>query len=206
MDTMARAFETLRQAETSLRDLASTAVATSDYASVVQIASWARTLSELIKAPVGRETGTSPSPALQMRRGIRAAKPVTVANRRATRTARQHDYPRFFRKDDQLVRIAWSKREKKEYQHKAPRSVLQSLGAAMAKLGSDGRIFSTDQLLPLQDQTDGTDIPNYQAYVGIAFLKQAGLIDQHGRQGYSISRLSDFADSIESVWRKLPQR
>jgi hypothetical protein len=69
--------------------------------------------------------------------------------------------------------------------------------------GSDGRVFATDQFLPIRD-TELGEIPNYQAYLGISFFKHCGLIDQHGRQGYSIPRLAEFKDAIEAVWKKLP--
>jgi hypothetical protein len=74
----------------------------------------------------------------------------------------------------------------------------------MASKGVDGRVFSTDEFLPIKDSTDGSDVPSYQAYVGISLLKQTGLIDQHGRQGYSIPRIAEFKDAVEAVWKNLP--
>jgi len=112
-------------------------------------------------------------------------------------------YPRFFRRGDQLIRVAWSRRVKKEYQHRAPYAALKSLAAALHEKGADGRLLSTDQLLPIHD-SDGTAIPSYQVYVGLALLKQTGLIDQHGRQGYSIPRIAEFKNGIEAMWRTLP--
>jgi hypothetical protein len=115
------------------------------------------------------------------------------------------EYPRFLRQDNQLVRIAWSKREKKEYRHKAPYTVLQALIKVMSELGKDGRVFATDDFLPIHD-SDGNEVPSYQAYVGIALLKHTSLLDQHGRQGYSIPRLGEFADTVEALWQKLPHK
>jgi hypothetical protein len=113
-------------------------------------------------------------------------------------------YPRFFRHSDLLIRVAWSKKEKKEYEHKAPYPVVKALVDAMVQAGADGRIFSTDKILPLRD-TEGGEVPSYQAYVAIALMKQMALIDQHGRQGYSVPRLAEFRDAVESVWQKLPK-
>jgi hypothetical protein len=73
----------------------------------------------------------------------------------------------------------------------------------MSELGRDGRVFSTDDFMPLHD-ADGAEVPSYQTYVGIAFLKHTSLIDQHGRQGYSIPKLAEFKDAVESLWQKLP--
>ncbi|MGH9904020.1 MAG: hypothetical protein ACRD8U_00385 [Pyrinomonadaceae bacterium] len=75
----------------------------------------------------------------------------------------------------------------------------------MAETGSDGRVFSTDELLPIHDE-DGEEVPSYQVYAALALLKQVGLVDQHGRQGYSIPRLPEFKRAVESVWRNLPEK
>ena len=134
----------------------------------------------------------------------RRAPPVSQKDR--TRSPANHGgYPRFFRQGDRLVRVAWSKREKKEYEHKAPITVLKALTVAMTDTGADGRVFSTDELLPIRDH-DGAEVPAYQAYAGLALLKQVGLIEQHGRQGYSIPRLRELNGAVEALLRNLPER
>jgi hypothetical protein len=75
---------------------------------------------------------------------------------------------------------------------------------AIAGKGLDGRVFSTNDVLPLADD-DGSEIPSYQVYVAIALLKQAGLLDQHGRQGYSIPDPSRFLDAAQAVLQSLPE-
>jgi hypothetical protein len=102
--------------------------------------------------------------------------------------------------------VGWSKREKKEYQHKAPFAVLEALSSALATVGTDGRVFSTDQFLPLRDASANSEFPTYQAYVCLALLKDAGLIEQHGRQGYSIPNIYGFVDAAKTVLQKLTER
>ena len=199
MSTVERAREVLRQAETNLRQLVSQSAAAGEYESVVQIASWASALKQLLPGEnVGRGNGPSAPPSAKKaaRRAVRH--PKRTQGRRG-----ESEYPRFFRRDEELVRVAWSKRDKREYQHKAPYSTLQAIVATIGRLGKDGRVFSTDQILPLRD-TEGSDLPNYQAYVGIALLKKVGLIDQHGRQGYSVPQLADFENAVSLVWKNLP--
>jgi len=204
MDHVAHAIEALRQTETSLRDLVSKAVAAGDYPGVVQIASWASTISELVKS-CGEETNRRPVVAAVPRKASRSTGGAFAPRGLLARqTTSQNGYPRFFRRGAQLVRVAWSKRDKKEYQHKASHAVVQGVADAMAKVGGDGRVFSTEDFLPVDD-ADGNRVPSYQAYVCLALLKQTRLIDQHGRQGYSIPRLAEFKDAVESVWRKLPE-
>jgi hypothetical protein len=197
MDTLKQAAGLLQETEAKLRGLLSAAAASGDYATVVRVAAWARTLSELVNGTSverrGAATVRGTAPQRKGGAGITASKHAREA------------YPRFFRQGDQVIRIAWSKREKKEYRHKAPHGALRALAKAMAEKGAEGRVISTDQFLPIRD-VGGVEVPNYQAYVGISLLKQTGLIDQHGRQGYSIPRIAEFKDAVESVLKKLPER
>ncbi len=198
MTILDKASHVLQETEAKLRGLVSDAATSGDYASVVQIASWARTLSELLdrKSPV-RISSAALVPTSH-RNGGKGQKQISLSMRG------QRSYPLFFRHGDHVVRIAWSKHEKKEYRHKAAYTILKVLAKSMAEKGTDGRVFATEQFLPVRD-AQNSEVPNYQAYVGISLFKQTGLIDQHGRQGYSIPRLADFKDAVEAVWKKLPE-
>lgn len=197
------AAETLQKAETVLRDIVAKAAAGGDYTSVVQIASWARVLNDLLeKTPAARDYGADFAFA---NGGVNVV--AHVKNGRATSKKKQaaDDYPRFFRKGDELVRVAWSRRARSEYQHKTSEAVLKSVTDTLSRVGRKGRIFSTDEVLPLRDP-QGAEVPAYQAYVCIALLKMTGLIEQHGRQGYSISTADEFTDAVNAIWRKLPSK
>lgn len=191
-----KAVVLLRETEASLRQLAAQAAEAGDYAVIIKVAAWAKAVSDLVKSPT---PDTRPKPRNPTGR-------VKTRRHTSTRSVKRKEYPRFFRHGEQLIRVAWSKREKKEYQHKAPYGVLKALTAAVVEAGKEGRVFSTDQVLPIHDQNDGSEIPNYQAYVCIAWLKQTRLIDQHGRQGYSIPRLEEFQNAVGSIWQTLPKQ
>jgi len=199
MSTLKRATEILQHTEEKLRSLVSEAVGAGDYSSVVSITRWAQALKELTKSvPHGEARPTSNRAAQKPKKAVRAAQNISSHYS-------QNGYPRFLRHGEYLVRIAWSKREKKEYRHKVPYSILKLLATAIGDKGKDGRVFSTDEFLPMHETGDGTQVPNYQAYVGISLLKQTGLIDQHGRQGYSIPRTAEFTNAVEATWQKLPK-
>lgn len=189
MNAVDRAIEILRTTEDALRGLVSDATAACDYESVVQVAQWAKTISELKPRAKPSSAGNQAEKSEQKRRVVPRS------------TTKKDNYPRFYRQGDSVIRIALSK--KGEYQHKAPYNVLIALADAMAKSGSDGRIFSTDDFLPIE--VDDAEVPAYQAYLGISLIKQAGLIDQHGRQGYSIPHLASFKDAVVAAWKKLPR-
>ncbi len=188
-----RASDLLSKAEKALRDLVSEAAMSGDYSSVVRIAEWAQTIRELLH---GKQ-------ALQVRSHRTAKAKPTAGKSHVSR--KQGEYPRFFRNDNELIRVAWSKRAKRQYRHKAAYSVVEAVARAMHEKGAEGRVFSTDVFLPVRDR-EAEDIPNYQVYVAIALLKHAGLIDQHGRQGYSIRQPHDFRNAVEAVWKNLPRQ
>lgn len=202
MTIQSRASSVLSETEGKLRQLAAEAASSGDYAAIIKVAAWAKAVGDLIRSasPESRQNPTGTP-----RKLGRGAKKSGAASR-SPAPSETKAYPRFYRRGDQLIRVAWSKRDKKEYLHKSPRSAISALVSALMKVGREGRVFSTDELLPLTSADDGAEIPNYQAYVCIAWLKHTALIEQHGRQGYSIPQLALLEGSVESVWQTLPQQ
>jgi hypothetical protein len=197
MSSVDRAAEVLREAESLLRLLVAECATRGDYADVVQITAWATALSEI------RDGGKNSSLTRNLPVPLESEPRRTVVKARAP--VRQNEYPRFFQRDGRVVRASWSKRDKKEYYHSASFAAIQALSASMEEKGADGRVFSTEEILPVYDD-DGMAVPAYQAYVGIALFRWAGLIDKHGRRGYSIPTLLDFKHDVAMVWQKLPQQ
>jgi len=198
MEYIVLATETLERAEKELREIVAKAAASGDYACVVQIASWAKILRDQLEPKLPRHEAAPPS---SDRNGSVAPAKNGVGQRKTKRAA--DDYPRFFRRGDELIRIAWSRRARSEYQHKTTDAVLKTVAETLSRLGRKGRIFSTDEVLPLRDP-QGAEVPAYQAYVCIALLKLTGLIEQRGRQGYSIASPDDLTSAVDAIWRKLP--
>ena len=183
----------LEKAEVELRRLAGEAVEAGSYEDVQQLAEWAKLLAELhggspAKAPSG---------------GATPAAPKTTRPRRKKATGK---YPHFAREGEVLVKTGWSKKKKTEYEHRAPRSVIASLVAAMKKAGAGRRPVVMERVLPLVDPDKG-EIPNYQVYVGLSVLKHIGTVEPHGRQGYTLvldGRTPEAA--ANELWDSLPER
>ena len=115
-------------------------------------------------------------------------------------------YPRFFKDGDSLVKVGWSKKEGNEYEHKAPKSAITALAAALNQAGQRKRRFTVDQLLPVRNPTSGEDVPDYQIYLALAWLRDCvKLVDQHGRQGYTL-KPGSLAEQIETHWNSLALR
>ncbi len=118
----------------------------------------------------------------------------------AAKKPRKPDYPQFFRSGDSLVKVGWSKSERAEYEHKCPKRVLDVLVSECTRVAGPGKRFVMDKLLPLRDPASGTELPGYQAYVALAFLRHAGLVEQHGRSGYSIANVKTFVTDAAVAW------
>ena len=200
MDTIKPAIEVLRRSEADLREMLSKAASAGDYEIVLRLTSLAKAIAELIviaKAPSGVTKKAHSAVTRSLRKGTRSK-----SRRRITAPP---GYPRFLRRGDDLVKIGWSKRAKKEYQHKVPRRVLTLVVVAISKMGSNRQLFTTDDFMPVADPDESTQVPGYQTYLCLAWLRHEGLVEQHGRQGYSLPNVADLDHAVEAAWNRLPE-
>jgi hypothetical protein len=227
MGTLQEATGILRTAEQGLRDLIAAAAARGEYDDLPRLAEWAKHVSAILNdqpmpdrlpepaqmqappAPANADTRANGNPAIprgrrdsgSTQRSKLRPRVKGVAGRR-TKT----DYPKFFREGELLVKVGWSKGDRKTYEHKAPRRVVDALVQTLVQAGKGGQRFVMEGLLPLKDQTDNSDIPDYQSYLTLAWLRSAGLIVQHGRQGYSLPPDSDLPRETAQLWAALTTR
>lgn len=134
----------------------------------------------------------------------RQALPSQPSRRRRTRAA-SREYPKFLREGESLVKIGWSKKGRSTYEHRAPRRVVDILVDSMTRIGVGGRRFVAEDLFPLRDPDGAAEIPSYQAYLSLAWLRAEGLVIQHGRQGYSLSPQAD-GQAVKTCWQALRAR
>ncbi|MBN8596515.1 MAG: hypothetical protein J0L78_02450 [Planctomycetes bacterium] len=117
------------------------------------------------------------------------------------------EYPQFLREKQDLVKLGWSPREKGPYEHRVPKAGVDAVVAAVASRGKSGHRFAMEEIPKALAGTKGAEpIPSYQIYAVVSWLKWAGMVIQHGRQGYTVVRPQTFASSIETAWQSLPQR
>ncbi len=211
MDDMVKRAKTIvDDAEHRVRALLAEAAAQGAYDDIMHLTDLARSLCELAQqagvngtrvdtSPTATAAHASAEPVGSNRRRL---VPTPQASQSSGRRVRKGDYPRFFRRRDDLVKIGWSKKDKSEYQHKAPRRVIDALAAAIARRSGNGRLFTVEELLPLKDQ-DGSELPAYQVYVALAWLKSGGLVKQHGRRGYSVRNGTGLTKAAGAEWERL---
>ena len=70
---------------------------------------------------------------------------------------------------------------------------------------TSGKTFVMEDLLPVHDNA-GEEIPSYQIYLALAWLRHTGAVEKKGRDGY-VLRNSELSDGgFEEYWATLPMR
>ena len=212
MKTIHTAVDILSDAEASLRGLMERALAEQQYREVATIATIADSIASLIAsssgpggvgdtegAISGSVDGSSPEEA----RSHDGQGSADVPPRRP-RDGRV-GYPRFEREANKLIKIGWSKKDRRAYEHRAPREAVLLFSGVLAKKSRNGRVFTMDELLPLRDE-QGHDIPSYQAYLALAWLRSLGMVKRRGKEGYIVK--NGFMDPahLTQSWEQVPVR
>jgi hypothetical protein len=114
------------------------------------------------------------------------------------------ELPRFERDGDRLIKIAWSKRNRSEYEHRAPRVVVQLLVSAIKKKKGEGVLFAAADVLPLKDPDSRQELPSYQSYLALAWLQHTEVIRKKGREGYVLKPATATPEHLAELWEALP--
>lgn len=129
-----------------------------------------------------------------------ASKPVGTATRRGPRAK---EYPKFFRDGEHLVKIGWSKKNREEYVHRAKFEQVSSIVEYLV-VADNGRPMPVDNILAVRE-SDGAEIPGYQIYLVLAWLRKEGVIDRVGRNGYVVKDFSNLKEIVSNLRSALPE-
>jgi len=195
METIDKAKQIVLKCEEDLSKLGADTLLARDYVTAAKLADVAQALGRLaagLGSAILVHGATTPS-------ADPAVRPAAASTfRRAT------EYPKFYRRGDGLIRVGWSKKYKEEYTHKSPKSVLTATVTAVAALGVGGKRFTAEELLSRVGHGIDAESSAYQVYACLAWLRSIGLVQQHGREGYSSLRLNGLPEEVERRWQTLP--
>ena len=211
MSDLEMALRVLSEAEEALSTLMREGLADQRYDDVAAVAEVTRLLTDLIgslenPAQEDRETGPSKgrtgreNPPREKTPGAGARPPATKNARGAPRRS----YPQFAKDGDRLVKVGWSGKGRQEYEHRTHRRVLWVFARVVHDRPEPADCFTMEDVLPLV-YAGGKEIPSYQAYLALAWLRSVGAIRKDGRDGYraDVFKLSD--ESLKSLWESLPE-
>ena len=188
-----QAIAAIRECEEMLRKLLGAAALEGDYAAVHELAEWAKIIGGLAGKTDDSSHCETPAP------------PPKVSQGKPTKKL-ESEYPRFCRRGDDLIKVGWSKKERREYMHRSPKNVVIATAAAVRTVGASGRAFTGDSLLPVTAPADGTAYPDYQVYVALAWLKHLGFVKAIGqRGGYTLGVEKPTETAVMTAWPALKE-
>lgn len=197
MNSLGEAVEILRSAEKRLADRARAALDEHRYADVKELAEISHRVRDLIlslQKPEAEESGL-PNESGQR---TRPKEGRTPSNRPYPR--KRKPYPKFARDGDRLVKIGWSKKDGAEYHHKAPQEVIERMSSKLRSLS--GHAFSMEEVLPISNG-NGEELPSYQAYLVLAWLRSWECVRKGGRGEYKADPAKLDGEVINQWWNDL---
>jgi hypothetical protein len=203
MGKLQAAHQFIDAAEKQLRELIARAAADGDYVVISQLVEAAeglrRTTKLLEDAHLGRPESQASPAAIEPAPAAAAANAPTIeAVRRTTK-----EYPRFERQGDRLIKVGWSKKDRAEYEHRTEKEVALAVSLYLAEAPKE-QTFRMDDLLPIEIEEN--EVPLYQAYLVLAWLRDRGLIGKQGKDGYQWL-VGDFDEpAFEAAWGTTPRR
>ncbi len=202
---ISKAAAILRKAEQELQRCVGEAAAAGDYDTVDLLNSWAKQLAALSSGKVdGKALRSSEATHEPLTATAQGRARAQKGRKRLRRSRSASAYPKFARERNDLIKVGWSKRAREEYHHRAPYRVVTLLVDGLLAAGKDGKLFTTEELLPLKEANGNGEVPDYQAYLCLAWLRTASLVEGVGRQGYRITSPDRLKESAEKLWQELP--
>lgn len=210
MELTQRMADLLGQTERKLRELLAEGIATQRYGEVAHIAGITERLAELRNGLAVQQSSPSeqgpPEVPTDLNRGDENGRRV-VSNQVATAepVSNVRLYPRFETDGDKLIKIGWSERDDREYEHRAPKATVLLVCEALNRESANRRRFRMENVLPQLSRLSEAP-PSYQAYLTLAWLRVAGVVDGDGKNGYRIKAGSLSRERIEELWTSLEKK
>jgi hypothetical protein len=199
----------LRDTERSLRALIEAALAEHCYSEVAAIATTVEAVASLQQPPILMSGEVEPENGGQVDPMPAVGQPNSP--QRVSRSGRSRrglastEFPRFERDGDKLVKLGWSKRDERIYEHRAPRDIVFTVSSAIAGKVKPKSVFTMDQILPINDEA-GHEIPSYQAYLALAWLRSLGIVNRKGKEGYRLAIGTLDGPTLKRLWTAVPER
>lgn len=196
-DLFDRAADALRRCEAEMQTLVADAASSSKYDDIDRLTAIARSLNEMAEGVASAQ---------RLDRLADAEVPsLTVPQRPSPsrKTAVKAHYPKFVRDGDDLVKLGWSKKKREEYVHRARRNQAASIVQSLADRGHSNGTISIDDILAVRDPSSA-EIPSYQIYLTLAWLRKEGLIERRGRNGYVVLDPQQLEGTFADLWSALP--
>jgi hypothetical protein len=214
VDYIQPAISAIRAAETALSNLIQRAMKSRDYFEarrlVDAVANVSRALIALEQAAQNAPHGSAIE-GLASYGNDRETDSGTLPDRenerawKHTSKTRLPPFPRFERDADRLVKIGWSAKEKRTYEHRVALDIVRDFCRFLADIGTERRVFKIGKLARVS-ASDGTEIPTYQTYLVLKWLQRVGAVSRRGNDGYVVKDGELSPARVEAHWLATPDR
>lgn len=200
MDYQAEVENVLRAFTAQLKGLTEAALTDGDFDSVIYVTTILKRLSNLQLGPATASEASAAEDSESLNRA--AGNPAPPVSRRTpAKPKTKTGYPRFRREGSYLVKVGWSKKSREEYEHRALADVVLAIAAGFDDKSIEGRTVSADELATAT--TDGQEIPSYQLYLALAWLRSERLLNRIGRKGYTSAVPGELAEKATERWEAM---
>lgn len=193
------AMSEVAEALIRVQAIASQALRDSDYAALEQVAGIARQLESILAGEVVEATAPK-SPKVT---DVSPKKPLLIKKNKRKRKTASAGTPSFYRAKSELVKVGISKVSKGTYEHRAPFEVAIRLSRELSKVSHSEELFRMDDFLPSLGKVKGREVPSYQAYLCLAWMRSEGIVVQHGRRGYTVPEPAKVEQAVQKKFEGL---
>jgi len=202
VDAAKKARTLLATAEKSLRELMQRELESQRYSELAELAVMADGLARLTRScgPSAEGVAVAAPPA---QRTTKAPKSARAGKTGAP--AKRRQYPVFHRDGEKLIKTGWSKKSRQEYEHRASKHAVLAFAAHLKRTVKGGSTFVMDNVLPAHDAA-GDELPSYQVYLALAWMRAYGAVNKKGRDGYVLAHDALDGSAFDVLWNRTPQK
>lgn len=208
------ALAALEGTERQLNELIQQALADRHYGEIVAMADLAKAISGLREMRVGRSISELPQASSSATEQADLASLVDASGSLDERAdggtaprpkQARAQFPRFERDGERLVKLGWSSKGKRVYEHRVVREIVFEICRRLGEKASSKKAFKMEKLFPMRLE-NGDEIPTYQAYLVLKWLQQNGAVERRGKDGYVFLDRTFDEDTVRSLWECIPTR
>lgn len=204
MESKGEVEKILQACSSQLMGLTEAALADGDFDAVIYVTTVLKRLSHLQLASATDSEATSALRSEAHFREVDDSSPSISGHHSAKgKTRTKIAYPRFRREGSYLVKVGWSKKTRQEYEHRATFEVVLAVAASLDEKTTAGRTASADEVAPSVADGRGDEVPSYQLYLAIAWLRSERLLNRIGRKGYTSAAPGELAARARELWDEM---
>lgn len=191
----------------ALESLAHQKLADGDFDEVTRVASAASTIRcQMLRDP-NSQLNTPSTEALDDGDSVVSATTGEARRRKSAARRRPRGYPRFYKDDDRLVKVGWSKKNRCAYEHRAGKDAVYAVLDAIRHRLSNRRTFKVEDLSgPTSSGPKNAEVPQYVQYLVVAWLESCDILEKNGRDGYSKNASGLAGRTNADLWHDIPAR